>query len=163
MTTLYWTRLVLSRIVTGDNGGDGYGDGGDGYGGGGDGGDGGLLKSISNNGENMKPGLHLVSLPSGGFYPYTVVAWFEPLGRDEWAAHGARIIRRYGPSVALATLAAKGPQKGTELLPAAHEPPEVHRLHMGLPRPCNEEAWKKECPKPKGWAEKLNASHREHT
>jgi hypothetical protein len=126
----------------------GYGDGGGGYG---DGGDKLFPGAVFSKGQPVNHGLYIVSVPSGGYYPYTIVGWVRRVEGDEWEAVGARIIRRYGPSVSLTTLAEKGPQEGTELLPASHLPRPVHRLHMGLPLKCDVKAWAKDCPKPKGW------------
>ena len=82
----------------------------------------------------MKPGLYIVSLPSGGYYPYTIVGWLRPTSRgpDEWEAEGHRILRRYGRGAELAELAANGPHADTVLLRAAVRPMPVLRQHLGV-------------------------------
>ena len=103
----------------------------------------------------MKQGLSIVAVV-GGYRPYVLVGWLRRAGGDEWEMHGARIIRRFGESQALAGLAAKGPysargKQPTELLEASVEPEAVHRLAVGRCIPCNVEAWAQACPRPAGW------------
>lgn len=101
----------------------------------------------------MREGLKVISI-GGGEYVYVLVAWMRQARGDEWEAHGARCIRRFGHGVALTTLAAEGPQEGTELLAPAVEAEEIHRLHIRRALPCNEAAWANDCPKPRGWDKK---------
>ena len=101
----------------------------------------------------MHKGLFIVSLPSGGTWPYTEIGYLRRLEGDEWEMHGARIIKRYGKNQALADLAANGPASDTILLPASRKPLPVHRLHMGRPEVCDEKAWAAHVPKPQGWDE----------
>jgi hypothetical protein len=159
--------------------GDGGGDGGDGYGdGGGDGdssagGDGSLgdgsygeggpigqdtqIANLKKEEVNMTPGLKLVSIGGGGFYPYIMVGWWKQVDGDEWECYNARIIKRQGGEVALTTLAAHGPQeakgrnKETVLLPMAEAPEEVHRLMIRRCLKCDETSWATACPKPENW------------
>lgn len=101
----------------------------------------------------MTPGLYIVSLPSGGYYPYTIVGWLRPTtrGLDEWEAVGHRIIRRYGRNASLAGLAANGPAADTQLLEPAKFPMPVLRQHMGRPERCDWHVWVAACPKPQDW------------
>ena len=62
--------------------------------------------------------LCIVSIPSG-YYPYVLIGWAHRVEGLEWEIVGARVIRRFGRDVAITTLAHEGPQRGTELLPAA--------------------------------------------
>ncbi len=142
----------------GGDGDGGYGGaGGDGYGGYGDGdgdgyGDGGkyTFKRLET---DVREGLTIVTLPSGGSYPYVLVGWLRRVQGDEYELAGARCIKRFGQDQALASLAENGPWKpttsaGTKLLDAATQPELVHRLHIGRAIPCNKKAWAKWCPKP---------------
>ncbi len=148
--------LPLIGYGYGDGGGDGV-DGGDGDDGGyGDGGygDGGYgkpnLKASSES--DMRPGLKIISTPSG-YYPYVLVGWLRRVEGDEWEVVGARVIKRFGQSQALASLATKGPATDTQLLDAATEPEPIHRLQITRAIACDAKSWAKEVPRPKGWEE----------
>jgi len=140
----------------GSYGGDGYdGDGwllcggSDGYGGGDGGGDHGRIPFTKKETHDMRNGLKIFSLP-GGYYPFVLVGWLRRVEGDEYEVLGGRVIRRFGQSQALSSLAQKGPAKDTELL-AASPTETVHRLLIGRCIPCEPSAWAKECPKPKEW------------
>jgi len=140
-------------LTTGDGGDGGGGDGGDGGYGGGDGGGGGGYGGYGGDGRlaltqetNMHTGLAIVTTP-GGSYPYVRIGWLSHREGDVWELRNCRVIKRFGGSQAVAGLAAKGPQRGTELLDAS--PVElVHALHMIRVIPADANAWAKECPKP---------------
>ena len=97
----------------------------------------------------MRNGLKIFSLP-GGYYPFVLVGWLRRVEGDEYEVLSGRVIRRFGQSQALSSLAQKGPAKDTELL-AASPTETVHRLLIGRCIPCEPSAWAKECPKPEGW------------
>lgn len=138
----------------GGYGGDGYGGGGDGGGGdGGDGGDGygnyggdgGLTKRTISEALAMKEGLSIITVASG-YNPYVLVGWARP-GDLFVDLYGCRLIRRFGGQAQLANLAKKGLQANTELLdPSEYE--SIGIACIGRVIPCNEAAWKKECPRP---------------
>ncbi len=100
----------------------------------------------------MKEGIAIISQPSG-WYPYVQIGWLKHLDGFEWEIHGVRVIRLFGPNVALTTLAEKGPQHGTELLPASHLPELIFRPNVRRCIVADARAWVKECPKPKSWEE----------
>jgi len=133
----------------GDGGGDGGDDGDDGGGsyGGGDGGE--PIPFTKQETRDMKNGLKIFSVP-GGYYPFVLVGWLRRVEGDEYEVLGGRVVRRFGQSQALSSLAQKGPAKDTELL-AASPTETVHRLLIGRCIPCEPSEWVKECPKPKGW------------
>lgn len=135
----------------GEGGGGGDGDGGSGDGGGGDGREGfggdGSLKTQPKELEMQNGQLVIISQPSG-YYPYVHVGWLKHVGGFEWELHGARIIRRFGNNIAITTLAVKGPQNGTELLPKSEEPESIFRPNVTRCIPANVEAWAKDCPCP---------------
>lgn len=95
----------------------------------------------------MVDGLYVLSYPSG-YYPYVFIGWFRLKG-TELEMHNGRVIRRFGNSVSLATLAEKGPQQGTILL----EPSDIEDLWRPGARGirANPKVWEKDCPKPEGW------------
>lgn len=135
--------------------GDGFGDGGDGGFGDGGFGDGGLgdggfgdSKRILSEGLAMTDGLSLITLASG-YNPFVLVGWARR-GDFFVEMHGCRVVRRYGNRAQLAVIASKGPQRDTELL-AASAVEYVGVVMIGRVIPCDEDAWAKECPRPKGW------------
>jgi hypothetical protein len=149
----------------GDGGNGGFGDGGNGSGGDGSGGDGsfdsfaggGVVRSdilsstkINLLGVPVQEGLAIISQPSG-YFPYVQIGWLKNVDGFEWEIHGARILRRFGSGNALTTLAAKGPQTGTQLLPGSELPESVFRPSIRRCIPANEAAWSKECPKPSSY------------
>lgn len=93
----------------------------------------------------------------GGYYPYVLVGWVRRVAGDEYDVVGARCVRRFGESQALAGLAARGPlrereKQPTDLLEPAALPERIHRLLVRRCLPCDEKAWAKDCPRPEGWA-----------
>jgi len=133
--------------------GDGYGDGdGDGYGGDGYGDGGHKIPKLNREEIDVRDGLKIVSLPSGA-YAYILVGWLRRIVGDEYELIGSRCIRRFGRNRSLAELAKHGPYEDTQLLEAAVEPEELHRLLIRRALPCNEKAWTKECPRPVDWKE----------
>jgi hypothetical protein len=98
----------------------------------------------------MKEGLAIIVQPCG-WYPYVHICWLRHVEGFEWEMHDARIIRRFGTDAALSVLADKGPQSDTQLLLASKKPESIFRPNVRRCIPANEAAWKKECPRPKGW------------
>jgi uncharacterized protein (TIGR02996 family) len=131
------------------DGGGGYGDGDGGYGDGGygdgDGDGGGYLKVRVSEGINMENGLHIITV-AAGYSPYVLIGWAK-VGDLFVNLYNCRVIRRFGSRANLAAIAKEGPQQDTELL-AASPVEHVAVMSVGRAIPCNEKAWRNECPKP---------------
>lgn len=98
----------------------------------------------------MREGLKIVVTP-GNYWALTQIGWLRRVDGDEFELVGARVLRRVGDRVPLATLAAKGPGKTIHVEEAAQTPEELHRLTIRRCIPADVEAWAKHCPKPKNW------------
>ena len=97
----------------------------------------------------MDDGFYVLACRSG-YDPYVIVGWFRR--RDLFVmAVNSRVIRRFGTNVQLSTLAADGPQQGTQLLDLV---PSGRGVFVGAIRSfdvANPAAWAAWCPKPAGW------------
>jgi hypothetical protein len=138
----------------GDGGGNGGGDGngvyggGDGGGdddddGGGGGGGGGAYVVDGNNFEviNMQSGAKILVIRSTSYNPYVLAGYVHVQG-FELKVYDARVIRRFGTSMALASLAKNGPIESTEILDSSPME-EIFRPNVSRAIPLNIDAWAK--------------------
>lgn len=105
----------------------------------------------------MRDGLKVLQFPGRYNYQATFVGWVRRVGPEHYELSGFRPVFLTGEWAwdGLMRLAAEGPSSRYGLKPAA--PPSVVREFIeGEARnvhTCDEAAWAKECPKPKGWGE----------
>ena len=104
-------------------------------------------------GNEMREGLKVLVVP-GSYWSLTQIGWLRRIDGDEWELVDARVLRRVGGRVPLATLAAEGPGETIHVEKAAELPEEIHRLTIRRCIPANEKAWMEYCPKPTGWVER---------
>jgi hypothetical protein len=100
----------------------------------------------------MREGLVLVQLP-GRYWSVTRVGWAKRVSGDEWELQGAVTVVRTGSPLTLDMLASKGPDQNHRTTEPAASPELLHRLTVRRVFVANIEAWKKVCPRPKGWTE----------
>jgi hypothetical protein len=105
--------------------------------------------------EDMTEGLTIVQTFTRYGYALTRIGWLRRDHGDEWSLHEARTLLRKDKVAwsenGLDLAASDGPGDRYRVSKPARLPVEYHRLLVPPTRPCNEEAWKKLCPRPKAW------------
>lgn len=106
----------------------------------------------------MRVGLTILQV-TGGYYgrAVTMVGWMRQVSGDEFEMLPGNVTvwRKTGefdPN-GLDTLAANGPGKDYSTSEPSKTVEQLHRLLVRRPKPCDEKAWAKVLPKPKGWAD----------